>query len=272
MRLQAIEAAPFHGIAYEVVTSGHGVAPATLPITKAIVDTLPPSLAAILATSDLQGREPGAANGRRRLLGEMVAEEMAILGELGVVPPATSTGVLLAGDLFSRPLLDRRGGSGDVRPVWEAFGSRFRWVAGVAGNHDIFGEKPSVPDFKAFIEDERFHFLDGTLLEVEGLRLAGISGILGNPRKPFRREESAYLELLDKLLVLKPDLLLLHNGPDVPAEGLRGQGCIRETLEAADPLLVICGHAHWDTPLAELSNGTQVLNVDARCVLIQHIT
>jgi hypothetical protein len=32
--------------------------------------------------------------------------------------------------------------------------------------------------------------------------------------------------------------------------------------------LVICGHAHWDSPLHEQRNGSQVLNVDARAVLL----
>ena len=48
-------------------------------------------------------------------------------------------GVLLAGDLYTVPALDRRGGSGDVTAVWRAFGDEFSWVVGVAGNHDTFG-------------------------------------------------------------------------------------------------------------------------------------
>lgn len=32
--------------------------------------------------------------------------------------------------------------------------------------------------------------------------------------------------------------------------------------------LVVRGHSHWDEPLAELKSGTQVLNVDARVVVL----
>jgi hypothetical protein len=36
--------------------------------------------------------------------------------------------------------------------------------------------------------------------------------------------------------------------------------------------LVICGHSHWDEPLAELPGGAQVLNVDGRAVLLRRGT
>jgi hypothetical protein len=73
--------------------------------------------------SDLQGIARG------ELLGIAVAAELA---------PLTSehTGVIIAGDMFSVAAADKRGGFGDVAPVWHAFADRFRWVAGVSGNHD----------------------------------------------------------------------------------------------------------------------------------------
>ena len=52
-------------------------------------------------------------------------------------------GVLLAGDFYTVPALDRRGGSGDVTAVWKAFGDESSWVVGVPGNHDTFGEDPN---------------------------------------------------------------------------------------------------------------------------------
>ena len=35
------------------------------------------------------------------------------------------------------------------------------------------------------------------------------------------------------------------------------------------PTLVICGHVHWDRPLVALASGPQLLNVDARVVLLE---
>ena len=53
----------------------------------------------LVATSDLQGREQDPKN---RLLGELVAEELAVLHELGEIP--FIHGVLLAGWLNVRYL------------------------------------------------------------------------------------------------------------------------------------------------------------------------
>ncbi|MEZ0230001.1 MAG: hypothetical protein ACAI25_15360 [Planctomycetota bacterium] len=33
-------------------------------------------------------------------------------------------------------------------------------------------------------------------------------------------------------------------------------------------LLVVCGHCHWEDPLGRLNDHVQVLNVDARAVLL----
>lgn len=53
-------------------------------------------------------------------------------------------------------------------------------------------------------------------------------------------------------------------GPDVPAKKLKGHAGIREQIEVGPPLLVCCGHVHWEEPLAEFENGTQILNADGR--------
>lgn len=177
-------------------------------------------------------------------------------------------GVLLAGDLFARPQLDRRGGTGDVRDVWRAFAKNCKWIVGVAGNHDCFGEKPSLPDFKNFCQEPRIHFLDGEVVELDGLRIGGLSGIIGPPRKPFRRTEECYVDELTRLAAKAPDIVVLHDGPDIPIANLRGSPSIRIALEQTRPFLVIRGHAHWDNPLIRLANGGQVLNVDARLVML----
>jgi len=43
---------------------------------------------------------------------------------------------------------------------------------------------------------------------------------------------------------------------------------IREAVERLRPSLVVRGHAHWKESLAQLSGGVQVLNVDARVVVL----
>lgn len=270
MRIVSIEESPFHLLPYRNVGGDRRIVRATLPFLRAKVDALPNGLDAIMATADLQGREfPTNESANGRLLGEHLAEHCALFAETGMLPPLDRIGVILAGDLYTRELLDKRGGSGDVRQVWAAFVQRFRWVAGVAGNHDFFGKTPSVPDFKAFLRQPKTHFLDGHVVELDGLKIGGLSGVVGDStRKLFRREEKVFASEIKRLVTAPLDLLVMHDGPD-GGDTKRGWPSMREALEQSRPTLVIRGHAHWESPLATLQNGTQVLNVDSRVVLLE---
>jgi len=55
------------------------------------------------------------------LLGVAVAELLEELGFDGVLPPAQRNGVIMAGDMFSVPAANERGGYGSVASVWSAF-------------------------------------------------------------------------------------------------------------------------------------------------------
>ena len=270
MRIISIEESQFHLLPYRNVSGDRKIVRATLPFLRAKVDALPTGLEAIMATADLQGREfPTKENAEGRLLGEHLAEHCALLAETGMLPPLDRIGVILAGDLYTRELLDKRGGSGDVRQVWAAFVQRYRWVTGVAGNHDFFGKTPSVPDFKAFVGQPEIHFLDGHVVELDGLKIGGLSGVVGDSaRKLFRREEKAFVSEIKRLGGTSLDLLVMHDGPD-GGDTKRGWSSMREALEQSRPTLVIRGHAYWQSPLATLRNGTQVLNVDSRVVLLE---
>jgi len=228
-----------------------------LPVIDAVVDSLPDDLDAIVATGDLQGRErlQESKGAPPRLLGEVLPSRLSeeILPSLDLA--ADRSGVLLAGDLYTVPALDRRGGSGDVTGVWTAFGQEFAWVAGVPGNHDTFGDgiNPSHP------LPGNLHYLDNRRAAIDGLRIAGLGGIIGNPRRPHRRTDQELDQCLDELLSEPTDALVMHDGPDVPESRLRGSPVIRQALERLRPPLVVRGHAYWKEPLAELAGGTQVL-------------
>jgi hypothetical protein len=84
-------------------------------------DRLNDKLDAIVATSDLQGIVPDPRTGDATLLGVAVAEALEELTFDDVLPPAGRIGVVLAGDLYSVPTADKRGGFGDVASVWHAF-------------------------------------------------------------------------------------------------------------------------------------------------------
>jgi Icc-related predicted phosphoesterase len=51
--------------------------------------------------------------------------------------------------------------------------------------------------------------------------------------------------------------------------GRPGNKAVRDLLDKMPPMLVCCGHHHWQgNEMDELDNGTQVLNVDAKAYLI----
>lgn len=239
-----------------------------LPVHFGEVDQLPDGVSALVVTADLQGRETFESANRRppRLLGEVLPAilESEILPTLDL--PNGRIGTLLAGDFYTVPGLDKRGGSGNVTSVWEAFAETFDWVAGVAGNHDTFGSRGENP-FKPKLSGRCQLFDRGTAL-IDDLQIAGLSGIIGNPRRAWRRAADDFVEQMVGLTDSAPDILIMHDGPDCPEFGFRGTPMIREALAMCEPTLIVRGHAHWDRPLVELDSGHQVLNVDARVVVL----
>lgn len=237
-----------------------------LPIQAAEIAGLPDSLDALIATADLQGRErlPLTPQCPPRLLGEVLPEILCeeILPMLDVAPERT--GVILAGDFYTVPALDKRGGSGDVIDVWKAFGRKFRWSAGIAGNHDRFGDHLH-PQVRMAAN---LHYLEGRTAELDGLKVAGLGGMVGNPSKSHRRTILEYVERLADLLDTSVDLLVMHDGPAGSAPGQLGYPDLNESLELLPPTLIVRGHAHWKDALAELPIGAQILNVDCRAVIL----
>jgi len=229
-----------------------------LPVARGtLAAPLGDELDALIVCSDLQGIVPGP-QGSSELLGVQVAAVLEELAFDGAIPPAARTGVIHAGDLYSVPAANKRGGYGDVADVWGAFAARFAWVAGVAGNHDDVSGVAKL--------GERVHLLDGELAEPDGLRIGGVGGIIGNPRKPGRRSEADQLRAIDRAIRHGLDVLVLHEGP-TGNDRQPGNDAIRAAIEAGAVGLTICGHDHWRVPLAEHPHG-QILNVDARVVVL----
>lgn len=258
MQISHLNPQPFHQTPFLNAGRNGGTVRERLPWLRGTVTGLPAELDALLITSDLQGR--GVSGPPRPLLGEVVAAEYAQNCAAWGLPQPQRVGVLLAGDYYAAPAADKRGATGDVFPVWQAFAGSseegaFVWVVGVLGNHDTLATLPA----------------GGTLLEAEavqkgGLCIGGVSGVVGNPRRHARHEWPDYAERVALALAYAPDLLLLHTPPHVD-ESRRGEAALLPLL-ARPKLLTVCGHVHWETPLATLPNGAQVLNVDSRVVVL----
>ena len=242
--------------------------PDTVPVFHARVDQLSKELDAVIVTADLQGRElfPAGQHGPAqglRLLGDVMPEKLVPCLDRLKVNSGDRVGAILAGDFYTCPDLKGRGGTGDVTSVWQAFADEYRWVVGVAGNHDTFGESG-----KPFSRTNA-HFLDGNRTEVDGIRFAGISGVVGSPRKNFRRTHENFVYELDEILQVQTDIAVRHDGPDAPAEsGCRGIEDVRKVVDRRRPGLVVRGHCHWPMPFVELSCGVQDLNVDATVAIL----
>jgi 3',5'-cyclic-AMP phosphodiesterase len=254
--------------AVTVAAGGKGVEETAIPILSGCVEQLPDELDALLLTADLQAYDsldkPAFA---RRLLGFLVAEEMAAMAECQLIPNAQRIGVILAGDFYAVPALNKRGGQGNVEQIWRDFAQHFRWVVGVAGNHDHFNGQCQFGN--VFRHQSNIYPLDGEVVNLDDLTIAGISGILGKPEKPWRHSLKQWKTMSQKVLAKVPNLLVLHEGPDIPDSRLVGQSQIRQTLhQVKTQLLVICGHAHWKEPLASFSDNIQVVNVDSRVLLL----
>jgi hypothetical protein len=265
MRISGIEAAPFHVLSYSLSPSGSSVR-SELPFLRASVDGLPDSLDAIIATADLQGVADAGAGATTVELGEALSVAIQRLQNDGRLPPRDRTAAILAGDLHARA------GEDDVVPVWRAIGHVCRWVAGVAGNHDRLGPIASEAMAQGAMRGLNAHFLDGSAVVVDDIWIGGLGGIVSTADGPWLRAEGDYNAALSSLAAKRCDLLVLHDGPNVAGTDLPGWPSIRRVLESAPPLLVVRGHDHWPDALATLANGTQVLNVEGRVVVLKRRT
>lgn len=259
IELVELDAAPVATLPYLNAARGGGTERRLLHVERARVRGLPADLDAVIATSDLQGVVIEPRTRESILLGVAVADLLAELAFDGALPAADHTGVVLAGDLYSVPAANKRGGFGDVAPVWAAFADSFAWVAGVAGNHD---------DVTALPRAGHVHLLDTDVIDCGGLRIGGVGLIAGNPDKRGRRDEADQLERIEVIATSGVDLLLLHEGPSGDDDDDQpGHPLIREVIERARVPLTACGHVHWDAPLARHAGG-QIVNVDSRVLVL----
>ncbi|MDR0267976.1 metallophosphoesterase [Paenibacillus sp.] len=271
LKIVDIAEEPLEKIPYITAASKDaGISYEWLPIYWGEMLRLPEELDALIIASDLQGiaghGDAGAEGGAeppQRLLGEELAESLALLFQIHLpdLDPAKVL-VCLCGDLYTDP--SKRGSSGDPLPVWRAFRQNFGLVTGVSGNHDLLTN-----DGQAELgSTDGIHlFSEARTMIYGGLAVAGLGGIIGRADKPNRVEGPDYLGRLRQLLKQAPDILLLHESPEIKPQGLPGNPNIWKELQGASELMVCCGHVHWDKPLFEMNDGLQILNADGRAFI-----
>lgn len=226
-----LSATPFRRLRHWNATNRAQPCHEDLPFLRGTVCGLPATFPAVVATADLQGRtrlddDPAS------LLGVTVAAELGNMSEAGLPPSRDCLG-LLAGDFYCAPAAANRGGFGSVDLVFTRMAAATRALAGVAGNHDDLA--PSSPGL-----------LDGTEIEFEGMRIAGVSGIMGQSGRPRRHTPELYLGTVRRLLARAPHILVVHEAPEGP---------LAELLSATFSGLVVCGHRSWPERVRQLGRA-----------------
>jgi len=245
---------PFHELKYRSSGRGGKIREVVLPFYRAIVDAIPKGASSFVLTSDLQGREND--KNTNRLVGEAVAEELSLLHELGEIPKVDFIG--LAGDLYDYPEMHKLGGTGDVTSVWNAFAREFKVVVGVHGNHDKVIESELAANTI---------ILDGASSNVNGIRIGGVSGIIGRSDRNQRKSEDKFIKKLGKVTNGKNSLILLHQGPEDTVNKQIGEPLITQHLETRGNCIVVFGHCYWSKALVTIGKN-QVLNVDNKLYVV----
>ncbi|MBM3974432.1 MAG: hypothetical protein FJ301_10070 [Planctomycetes bacterium] len=268
MQLLADDNEPAFTVAYRTAPGG---ADRELRVHRVAVTGLPPGVQALFVTSDLQGYTDGPRG--PELAGFAVAAAMARhAAERGIA--RERVGVLLAGDLYAGADAQHRAIVGDVRPVWRAFAQRAAFVAGVAGNHDAFGA--TVDEVRAFAAEPGVALLDpgihglAVAVEFAGLRIAGVSGIVGSPNRPWRRRHDDYIDAVAAAIGAQPDVLLLHQNPALPGVRRDELSRLTQVLAAAGSGVVVFGHAFSPAPRFALGR-CQVLATEGRAFWLEAV-
>lgn len=106
----------------------------------------------------------------------------------------------------------------------------------------------------------------GEFVEVEGIRLAGISGIWAKShKKPYYITDEEVLSIAQRLEGKNVTVLVTHGCPiglaDETTKGTRGgQRCFLDAFKIVNPRVHLCGHLH-KPQLRQLKSGQIVLNV-----------
>jgi len=226
MRIMSFDVEPFHEMPYHPGPRiGRGAT--LLPFHRATVDAFPMGLEAIIAIGDLQGVVDGAGgSGTTRSLGEAVACEIRSLQSRGVLPDRQTRACCSTGDLHPHA------GEADVTDVWRAFADVCRWVVGVAGNHDVFGGELTPGGVWRLPALPPMHLLDETIVQVDDLRIGGVSGIVGSSTGPWTRSESDYSRQCTLLRRRSPTSSCCMTGRMWRGPNLAGWPSVRRVLEA----------------------------------------
>jgi len=261
-----IQDEPYYSLSYlNAGTKREGQRWDALVFLRGRITGLPEGMPALVAMGDLQGRSD-FGDAEETLLGVAVAEMMPEIQEAAGLPSPFDCPVFLAGDFYTVPNAAKRGGTGNVRLVWDVLREVFASVCGVAGNHDTFTDSPGGASPHSRPPRE---CLDGQVIAMGNLRIGGVSGSVSGRESLTlqKKDEASFLRLLNAVLVEKPDILVLHTPPFVDDRHV-GSTMVTDTLVSYGfSGLVLCGHCPWPERVRTVGRAT-VLNVHEAVVTL----
>jgi len=109
--------------------------------------------------------------------------------------------------------------------------------------------------------------LDGTSSNVNGVRIGGVSGIIGRSDRNQRKSDDEFIKKLGKVTNGKNSLILLHQGPEGTVNNQIGEALITQHLETRGNCIVVFGHCYWSNALVAIGKN-QVLNVNNKLYVV----
>ncbi len=167
-------------------------------------------------------------------------------------------------------------------PMFARGDAEFPWpVYFIGGNHEPYGFLDALPDYSpdtSHVLRGCFYFGRAGLIKIQGLRVAGLSGIfqphLFHETRPDISQFGARSNKdwigwnesdIEKLLTLgRADIFLLHEWPIEFSDGQRhfadiaAREWIELALESLRPDLIFCGHLHFRLRSAARVGGADV--------------
>ncbi len=137
----------------------------------------------------------------------------------------------------------------------------------IYGNHEDTALRDIVSPYE-IVEINGGYLLGlGALIEVDGIKILGISGNRGSGRKWTHWRDSDILEIIKMYKKEKIDIVLSHEMPFGYADKCRNRRCgkpiLNQLIRELNPMFFFGGHLHSKPEYAISDNGTIIIQVGA---------
>lgn len=137
----------------------------------------------------------------------------------------------------------------------------------IYGNHEDIALRDIVSPYEIVEINSGYLLGLGALIEVDGIKILGISGNRGSGRKWTHWRDSDILEIIKTYKKEEIDVVLSHEMPFGYADKCRNRRCgkpiLNQLIRELNPIFFFGGHLHSKPDYAISDNGTIVIQVGA---------